>query len=191
VGGVGADGGAGDIHAQRRNVQCLIMGVICGTLFWDISKSDVTQQGSRFGSFFLVGIVLLPGQIPAVRPAWSSVRARRGVECRSDRADASMRRKRESGPGGLTRETPLPSNSPHDHMILRVDLVGSHGRWKRPQPTPECDDKLNNIPLRCYTMLEPSGRVETPASPVNPLSSGERSVDVAFPLRPYGVPFDR
>jgi hypothetical protein len=29
-------------------------------------------------------------------------------------------------------ETPLPSNSPHDHMILRVDLVGSHGRWKRP-----------------------------------------------------------
>ena len=29
-------------------------------------------------------------------------------------------------------ETPLPSNSPHDHMILRLDLVGSHGRWKRP-----------------------------------------------------------
>jgi hypothetical protein len=25
----------------------------------------------------------------------------------------------------------LPSNSPHDHMILRVDLVDSHGRWKR------------------------------------------------------------
>jgi hypothetical protein len=23
-------------------------------------------------------------------------------------------------------ETPLPSNSPHDHMILRVDLVGAH-----------------------------------------------------------------
>jgi hypothetical protein len=41
---------------------------------------------------------------------------------------------RESAPGGLTREveTPLPSNSPHDHMILRVDLEGSHGRWKRP-----------------------------------------------------------
>jgi hypothetical protein len=37
-------------------------------------------------------------------------------------------------PGGLTREveTPLPSNSPHDPMVLRVDLVGSHGRWKRP-----------------------------------------------------------
>jgi hypothetical protein len=35
---------------------------------------------------------------------------------------------------GLTREveTPLPSNSPHDHMLLREDLVGSHGRWKRP-----------------------------------------------------------
>ena len=26
----------------------------------------------------------------------------------------------------------LPSNNPHDHMILRVDLVDSHGRWKRP-----------------------------------------------------------
>jgi hypothetical protein len=40
----------------------------------------------------------------------------------------------ESGAGGLTREveTPLPSNSPHDPMMLRVDLVGSHGRWKRP-----------------------------------------------------------
>jgi hypothetical protein len=40
----------------------------------------------------------------------------------------------DSGPGGLTREveTPLPSNSPHDHMILRVDLVDSHGRWKDP-----------------------------------------------------------
>ena len=32
--------------------------------------------------------------------------------------------------GGM--ETPLPSNSPHDHMILRVELVGSHARWKRP-----------------------------------------------------------
>jgi hypothetical protein len=39
----------------------------------------------------------------------------------------------ESGPGGLTREveTPLPSNSPRDHMILRVDLVGSHARGVR------------------------------------------------------------
>jgi hypothetical protein len=40
---------------------------------------------------------------------------------------------RSQGPG-LTREleTPLRSNSPHDHMILRVELVGSHGRGKRP-----------------------------------------------------------
>jgi hypothetical protein len=40
----------------------------------------------------------------------------------------------ESGPGGLAHEvdTPLPSKSPHDQMILRVDLVDSHGRWKRP-----------------------------------------------------------
>jgi hypothetical protein len=27
---------------------------------------------------------------------------------------------------------PLPSNSPHGHMILRENLVGSHGRLKRP-----------------------------------------------------------
>ena len=35
----------------------------------------------------------------------------------------------------------MPSNSPHDHMILRVDLVDAHGRWKRSclQTTPECD----------------------------------------------------
>jgi hypothetical protein len=35
---------------------------------------------------------------------------------------------------GSTREaeTPLHSNSPHDQMILRVELVDSHGRWKRP-----------------------------------------------------------
>jgi hypothetical protein len=46
----------------------------------------------------------------------------------------SLNTQRERGAGGLTREveTPLPSNSPHEHMILRVDLVGSHGRWKRP-----------------------------------------------------------
>jgi hypothetical protein len=44
-------------------------------------------------------------------------------------------RESESGPGGLTREveTPLPLNSPHDHMILRVDLEDSHGRRKRPR----------------------------------------------------------
>jgi hypothetical protein len=48
--------------------------------------------------------------------------------------DEVRERERETGAGGLTREveTPLPSNSPHDHMILRVELVGSHGRWKRP-----------------------------------------------------------
>jgi hypothetical protein len=41
---------------------------------------------------------------------------------------------REERVGGLTREveTPSPSYSPHDHMILRVDRVDSHGRWKRP-----------------------------------------------------------
>jgi hypothetical protein len=29
-------------------------------------------------------------------------------------------------------ETPLPSNSPHEHMILREELEDSHGRRKRP-----------------------------------------------------------
>jgi hypothetical protein len=50
------------------------------------------------------------------------------------RAGAGIPPVRASGAGGLTREveTPLPSNSPHEHMILRVELVGSHGRWKRP-----------------------------------------------------------
>jgi hypothetical protein len=28
--------------------------------------------------------------------------------------------------------SPLPSNCPHDHMILRVDLVDSHESLKRP-----------------------------------------------------------
>jgi hypothetical protein len=54
---------------------------------------------------------------------------------------ASLESLQESAPGGLTRdmETPLPSNSPHDHMILRVHLVDSHARWKRPclQTTPD------------------------------------------------------
>jgi hypothetical protein len=41
---------------------------------------------------------------------------------------AALQRERESGPGGLTREveTPLPSNSPHDHMILRVGIWWAH-----------------------------------------------------------------
>jgi hypothetical protein len=64
-------------------------------------------------------------------------------------------RERESGPGGLTREleTPSPSNSPHDQMILRVDLVDSHGRWKRPclQTAPECDRcRHNTVNFRPY-----------------------------------------
>jgi hypothetical protein len=58
---------------------------------------------------------------------------RRGAH-RGGAAGGGGRAGEESGPLGLTREVerPLPSNSPHDHMILRVDLVGSHGRWKRP-----------------------------------------------------------
>jgi hypothetical protein len=47
-------------------------------------------------------------------------------------------RERERGAGGLTREveTPLAFKQPTcDHMILREELVGSHGRWKRPSPS--------------------------------------------------------
>jgi hypothetical protein len=49
-------------------------------------------------------------------------------------SESERERERGRGPGGLSREveTPLPSNSPHYPMILREDLVGSHGRWKRP-----------------------------------------------------------
>jgi hypothetical protein len=55
----------------------------------------------------------------------------------------------ERGPGGLTREveSPLASNSPHGHMVLREDLVGSHGRWNRPclqtSPNTTCHNNLN------------------------------------------------
>jgi hypothetical protein len=51
-------------------------------------------------------------------------------------------RERERGAGGLTREveTPLAFKQPRDQMILRVELVGSHGRWKHPLPCcPRCD----------------------------------------------------
>jgi hypothetical protein len=61
---------------------------------------------------------------------WPLVSSRLSTSLHPDERE----RERERGPGGLTREveTPLPSHSPHDHMILRGDLVGSHGRWKRP-----------------------------------------------------------
>jgi hypothetical protein len=38
------------------------------------------------------------------------------------------------GPVWVHARYPRTMHKPsvHDHMILRVDLVGSHGRWKRP-----------------------------------------------------------
>jgi hypothetical protein len=43
----------------------------------------------------------------------------------------------ERGPGGLTREveTPSPSNSPNEHMILRVNLGGLTREVETPSPS--------------------------------------------------------
>jgi hypothetical protein len=50
--------------------------------------------------------------------------------CVRERERGAVMCERESGAGGLAWEveTPLPSNSSHDHMILRVDLVVAHTR---------------------------------------------------------------
>jgi hypothetical protein len=47
----------------------------------------------------------------------------------------------------------LPPSCPHDHMILRVDRVGSHGRWKR-----SC---LQTAQMTVFLVLDPGspGRV--------------------------------
>jgi hypothetical protein len=60
---------------------------------------------------------------------------RLGGACASPPPHCERGKESRSGPGGLTREveTPLPSNSPRAHMVLRVDLVDSHARWKRPR----------------------------------------------------------
>jgi hypothetical protein len=52
-------------------------------------------------------------------------------------------------------KTPLPSNSPHDHMILKVDLVDSCGKCKRSchQTAPECDQLHDAIPVEYHTVL--------------------------------------
>jgi hypothetical protein len=83
--------------------------------------------------------VLTPGGVKGHGGQTCARNGMRGMNNRSflercARDEPYRLRERERGPGGLTREveTPLPSNSPREHMILRVDLVGSHGRWKRP-----------------------------------------------------------
>jgi hypothetical protein len=85
-----------------------------------------TTDGGAIFEFEDVPTCALPPSSPPVLRAL----ARRGARARHPCTGPMC----TSGPGGLTREveTPLPSNSPHDHMILRVDRVGSHGRWKRP-----------------------------------------------------------
>jgi hypothetical protein len=49
----------------------------------------------------------------------------------------------------------LPSNSPHGPMILRVDLVGSHGRWKRPCRW-KVDESTHTITLEGLLALCPN-----------------------------------
>ena len=53
----------------------------------------------------------------------------------------------------------MPSNSPHDPMILRVDLVGSHGRWRRPclQTTHDAmkvPERVTNRPVAVETQRQ-------------------------------------
>jgi hypothetical protein len=54
-------------------------------------------------------------------------------------------------------------------MILRVDLVGSHGRWKRQYPSyhkmvaARWRHDMNNIP--CYTVLWRLGVLTRPPTP--------------------------
>jgi hypothetical protein len=57
------------------------------------------------------------------------------------RNDVYFRNQPQVGSHGRWK-TPLPSNSPHDHMILRVELVGSHGRWKTPLPSNSPHDHM-------------------------------------------------
>jgi hypothetical protein len=61
----------------------------------------------------------------------------------------------------------LPSHSPHDHMILRVDLVDSHGRWKRPclQTNP---DAARWCPIETRPAILHSARQSTDLVSVNP-----------------------
>jgi hypothetical protein len=102
-----------------------------------VADSDAPMSGPQGALYVHVGCQLTLGCMHLLGVLW----------CNGLMASMLMvRSRRESGAGGLTREveTPLPSNSPHGHMILRVDLVGSHGRWKRPCQT---------APLRPYDAI--------------------------------------
>jgi hypothetical protein len=114
---------------------------IKGPLQGDLTK---TEAGAALASAATkaadVGVHSVERSLAALKTynEMSATQRTAGLRMQSWRArgvvDAEMEQVRESGPGGLTREveTPLPANSPHDHLILRVDLVDSHGRWKRP-----------------------------------------------------------
>lgn len=58
--------GATSLSLQRRIVQCVVMSLLAGSLFWNMSTSDVAAQSSRVASFFLHGIMILNGQARAI-----------------------------------------------------------------------------------------------------------------------------
>jgi hypothetical protein len=89
--------------------------------------------GGRAAADSAVAAASSAGVVETLQAAVAQWVAQVGSRCRSTPLSPT-RGESESGAGGLTREveTPLPSNSPHDHMMLGVELVGSRGRWKRP-----------------------------------------------------------
>jgi hypothetical protein len=86
-----------------------------------------------------------------VTQAMDAAIVRREQAAAGGRAGAAQVCARTIQQSGLTREveTPLlPSNSPHDHMVLRVDLVGSPQAARTPLPA-----SLDSLRPRAWGML--------------------------------------
>jgi tyrosine aminotransferase len=84
----------------------------------------------------------------------------------------------------------LPSNSSHDHMILRVDPVGSHGRWKGPCLQTSPDATSSCIAVECHTVMRQKlcpSRLELTASPSLPLVAGDPTVYGTLPVNQRAV----
>ena len=113
------------VNATTRRLEVPWAGVAC--LQRTEGGGDDSTQPLLFGLDYAehnVGLAPVAGGFTN-RIFWDDVEVRGGLR---------WHQRGERGAGGLTPEveTPLPSTSPHDHMILRVELVGSRGRWKRP-----------------------------------------------------------